>query len=260
MDKPGQNDYHFNLFQPLTDYGRRIRNLILIMLLIWAGGVFGFQILLRVLEKPVPEQALLDFNTAISNINQGSEETDDKLLFLKSLLMVAGKNVVKPSDRVILNSWITLSYSSLVSDSLLQQTLVRKSQLKMLKSGLVKSGNEDYNRLKEEIIQLENQFLEETSIVTGFTPKSLESVILVQSLDENFTPPMLIEDEAIQELSAIMNLYLTHNRSVLTDTPFLGFPFHYFYTAVFLLILFVGLCLVYNLRIDRRMKIEHINE
>ena len=47
-----------------------------------------------------------------------------------------------------------------------------------------------------------------------------------------------------------MRLYLVHNRSVLTDTRFLGFPFHYFYTAVFLLILFVGLCWVYCVRID----------
>jgi putative solute:sodium symporter small subunit len=47
-----------------------------------------------------------------------------------------------------------------------------------------------------------------------------------------------------------MELYLIHNRSVLTDTIFLGFPFHYFYTAVFLLILFVGLCWLYCVRTD----------
>jgi len=47
-----------------------------------------------------------------------------------------------------------------------------------------------------------------------------------------------------------MGLYLFHNRSVLTDSKFLGFPFHYFYTAVFLLMLFVGLCLLYCLRTD----------
>ena len=47
-----------------------------------------------------------------------------------------------------------------------------------------------------------------------------------------------------------MGLYLIHNRSVLTDTKFLGFPFHYFYTAVFLLILFVGLCWLYCIRTD----------
>jgi putative solute:sodium symporter small subunit len=47
-----------------------------------------------------------------------------------------------------------------------------------------------------------------------------------------------------------MSLYLIHNQSALTDTKFLGFPFHYFYTAVFLLILFVGLCWLYCVRTD----------
>jgi len=54
-----------------------------------------------------------------------------------------------------------------------------------------------------------------------------------------------------EKLPAIMSLYLTHNQSVLTDTQFLGFPFHYFYTSVFLLVLFVALCWVYCFIIDR---------
>ena len=52
----------------------------------------------------------------------------------------------------------------------------------------------------------------------------------------------------------IMDRYLIHNRSVLTDTIFLGFPLHYFYTAVFLLVLFVGLCLGYCLMMERLEK------
>ena len=59
-----------------------------------------------------------------------------------------------------------------------------------------------------------------------------------------------LQDETIKYLPAIMQKYLVHNQSVLTDFKFLGFPFHYFYTAVFLLILFIGLCLVYCVRID----------
>lgn len=48
-----------------------------------------------------------------------------------------------------------------------------------------------------------------------------------------------------------MKLYMTHNQSVLTNAKFLGFPFHYFYTAVFLLILFVFLCWLYCVITDR---------
>ena len=55
-------------------------------------------------------------------------------------------------------------------------------------------------------------------------------------------------------LPGIMELYLVHNQNALTDFNFLGFPFHYWYTAQFLLILFVVLCLVYALIIDRTSK------
>jgi putative solute:sodium symporter small subunit len=58
------------------------------------------------------------------------------------------------------------------------------------------------------------------------------------------------EDSERAQLTGIMGLYLIHNRSALTDAKFLGFPFHYFYTAVFLLILFVGLCWLYCVRTD----------
>jgi putative solute:sodium symporter small subunit len=55
----------------------------------------------------------------------------------------------------------------------------------------------------------------------------------------------------LQDLPAIMEKYLVHNRSFLTDTRLLGFPLHYFYTAQFLLILFIVLCIVYAKAVDR---------
>ena len=58
------------------------------------------------------------------------------------------------------------------------------------------------------------------------------------------------DTESRDVVAEAMGLYLIHNRSVLTDLKFLGFPFHYFYTAVFLLILFVGLCWLYCVRTD----------
>ncbi len=39
--------------------------------------------------------------------------------------------------------------------------------------------------------------------------------------------------------------------SVLTETSFLGFPFHYWFSGQFLIIWFILLCFVFNLRIDR---------
>ena len=51
--------------------------------------------------------------------------------------------------------------------------------------------------------------------------------------------PESFTDENRKLFNEALDLYLVHNQSVLTDLKFLGFPFHYFYTAVFLLILFV---------------------
>ena len=56
---------------------------------------------------------------------------------------------------------------------------------------------------------------------------------------------------ALSDLPSAMEKYLVHNRSFLTDATFFGFPLHYFYTAQFLLILFIILCIVYAKAIDK---------
>ncbi|MDZ7633356.1 MAG: DUF4212 domain-containing protein [Bacteroidales bacterium] len=93
---------------------------------------------------------------------------------------------------------------------------------------------------------------------TGFGTTRLEAPILAASLQRNY--PGSLTDSSFERLPALMRLYMTHNQSVLTDTRFLGFPFHYFYTAVFLLVLFVALCIVYNKLVEWRLNKEGIVE
>lgn len=45
-------------------------------------------------------------------------------------------------------------------------------------------------------------------------------------------------------------------KSFLTETQFLGFPFHYWYSSQFLIALFIGLCYVYCKFIDK-LEAEH---
>ena len=61
----------------------------------------------------------------------------------------------------------------------------------------------------------------------------------------------IMTKEVIDEIPSIMELYLVHNQNAFTDFEFIGFPFHYWYTAQFLLILFVVLCLIYAVVIDK---------
>lgn len=51
--------------------------------------------------------------------------------------------------------------------------------------------------------------------------------------------------------------------SFLTDTPFLGFPFHYWFTGQFTIVGFLLLCLLFNRLYDRstsRIKVESEQE
>lgn len=82
----------------------------------------------------------------------------------------------------------------------------------------------------------------------GFDP------LLEAQLRYHYSPTDETRYTGFDALPAAMELYLTHNRSGLTDTRFLGFPFHYWYTAQFLLILFIGLCLIYARATDKMNK------
>ncbi len=253
-----KSDYHFNLFQPFTEHGRKIRNLILTMLAIWAVSVFGFQILLKVVEKPTPEVTLNRFEAAYASLKGGSTQPAIVHEFLGSQVLTAGKSIIKPADRVVLSAGINLAFHMLLPDSMSGAIMAKLPELGEMKEKLITAQGQDYLDLKTGISRIQTELMVVTSPLTGFAPGSIESVILVSNL--NGSIPSGISSPELESLPGIMKLYLTHNQSFLTDFKFMGFPFHYFYTAVFLLILFVGLCLFYNLRIDRRMNIEKIEE
>ena len=97
-------------------------------------------------------------------------------------------------------------------------------------------------------IAARNELSKEASPVIALADNDIRAGILPLELSSSMMD--VFTDENRQQLPLVMKKYLVHNRSVLTDTKFLGFPFHYFYTAVFLLILFVGLCWLYCVRTD----------
>ncbi len=68
------DQYNFSIFSPRNLHGRKNRNVIFTMLAIWAVAVFGFQVLLKALEKPTPEKALTLFESEWSGIASGNEE------------------------------------------------------------------------------------------------------------------------------------------------------------------------------------------
>ena len=252
------DQYNFSLFRPRNLHGRKNRNVILTMLLIWAVAVFGFQFLLRVIEKPTPEKALSLFESTWPAVVKGEMMSTDYKTFLQALVMVKGKSALKPGDQEVISNAISCVAFAIVPDSVRNLMISYIRDLDSLRSALTAATDQEYLGIRTMIGSRHTSLATISEVYTGFTPGSLEASIFTASLQEEY--PGSLGDPTFSTLPEIMKLYLTHNQSKLTDTRFLGFPFHYFYTAVFLLILFVGLCIVYNILIEWRLGKEGIVE
>ena len=111
------NDYHFSFFKPTTDSARRNRNMVVQLVLIWAVAIFGFQVLLKVLEKPTPEPAWDIYQSVWGEIEAGS--TDPNLLkkASQSALSVLGKVAIDPVHREALDNMISWSAFNIADDN-----------------------------------------------------------------------------------------------------------------------------------------------
>ncbi len=252
------DQYNFSIFRPRNLHGRKNRNVIFTMLLIWALAVFGFQFLLKGIQKPVPEKTLEIFESvwpkAIANDLTSSEFKS----LLNSLVLVKGKNMIKPEDQELLSDAISCAVFSSMPDTLRSVLLSGVSEIKSMKTQLITAGGNDYLELSERIKARYGLIMEQAEPWSGFREGSLEAPIFAASLNDTY--PASLSDAAFTVLPGVMKFYLTHYQSVLTDTKFLGFPFHYFYTAVFLLVLFIVLCIVYNVLVEWRLKKEGVVE
>lgn len=237
--EPSQNDYHISFFKPTTESARHNRNMVVQLILIWSVAIFGFQILLKILEKPVPEPAYDLFESSWQAIESGTASATDYQGASQAVLSVLGKIAIQPDDKLLLEDALSSFAYQLAGEKEVLKSKV--SDFESLAASITDIGDDAYVAKKNELIPvLAGLFaLNELDVRSKIAPLEVKSALM-----ESF------EDSGREQLMETMGLYLIHNRSALTDAKFLGFPFHYFYTAVFLLILFVGLCLLYCLRTD----------
>lgn len=248
--EPKENEFHFSFFKPTTESARHNRNMVVQFVLIWAVAIFGFQILLKVVEKPTPEPAYLVYQSVWPAIEAGTPGTDALKSVSQSALNVLGKVAITPSSRAALDNLISWAAYN-IADSLQKGELIEKiSVFEAVAATTEDITADDYVAAKNDLIPLlQNIF--------GLSPNDVRAKIA--AVEVKSTMVETFSDENREAVGKAMDFYLIHNRSFLTDGKFLGFPFHYFYTAVLLLILFVGLCWLYCLRTDmfnKRYEIE----
>ncbi|MCU4175788.1 DUF4212 domain-containing protein [Carboxylicivirga sp. N1Y90] len=238
-------DYHISFFRPTTERAKHNRNMVLWLIGIWAIAIFGFHILLRVIEKPVPEPQLIAFNEVWNDVKEGNADASSLTTFANSALHVAGKVFISTEHRAALDNGITWATFQLADSA--QQVALTSALLDFEKAESEANAvtDADYLSAKRKLGGLATSIL-------GLQPTEVLAKILPLELRSSSIEAITAENMEIIE--TCMPLYTIHNRSFLTDTTFLGFPFHYFYSAVFLLILFIGLCWAYCLRVDQYNK------
>ena len=235
-DNSLEKDYHISFFNPTTKLAQFNKKLILTLFSVWAISIFGFQILLKVVEKPTPEKAYTNFEEVWGNVKQHKASVAEKQIFVQSALSVLGKVTLAAEDRVFLDDAINQTIKKLIPN---KDAKAFNQKVKNFKA--VSFGDDNYLQLKADLGSTVATYI-------GVTPYSLAAKLVPLELKE-------AQGKATdnQQIERIMSKYLIHNQSFLTDFTVLGFPFHYFYTTVFLLILFVGLCLYYCIATDRKM-------
>ncbi len=216
------NDYHVNMFKMKSPYAKANARLIISTIIVWFIAVIGFQFLLLAIEKPVPEKSYLTFTELQPRLIEAAIGMDERAQYAKSILMVLAKNPTKSDKNELMQSF-NFAIEALVP------------------APIFKSGDA-------------GQIGEIVANKMGVGSNSLESKILPYIIDTKV--PALLSPNT----EKLMAKYLIHNRSFLTDTRFLGFPFHYWYTAEFLLILFVFLCWFYCIKINKLQKKFNIKD
>ncbi len=238
---PQQNDYHISFFKPTTVSARRNRNMVVQLVLIWAVAIFGFQILLKILEKPTPEPAYILFESSWGNLESGNFEITDLQNISQSALSVLGKVAIEPEHRVVLDNAVSWMAYQIADGTKKNDLVAAVKEFEEIAATITDISDETYLEMKNSLILV-------FSNLFNLSPLDVRGTIAPLEIKSSFMESFDADSRDV--FVEVMGLYLIHNRSVLTDATFLGFPFHYFYTAVFLLILFVGLCLLYCIRTD----------
>ncbi len=235
------DEYHISFFKPTTPQAVANRNMVVWFVLIWFVAIFGFQILLRILEKPTPEPSFISFEKVWESVKSGSAGETELQEFGRATLSVLGKIMITPEERTTLDNALSWTVSQLTIDPLRAELAEKIRDFESIKASITDISDPGYIAKKVDLSS-------ELSPKLGLSQNDVRSKILPLELSADLG--VSLTEETKNTLPAIMKKYLVHNQSVLTDFKFLGFPFHYFYTAIFLLILFVGICWLYCVKTD----------
>ncbi len=225
----GTTNYDINFFKPRTAFLKENVRIITICITIWAVCVFGFHIFMKVIEKRTPEPGYITYEQVYPKLTDGTATAEDKVEIAKVYLGLIGKSIALQKNDVLKGAFTAAVHDALPSTE--KEAFKAATLTETTDKGVANVAN-----------VVKALGLEDDIVLKGVVPFAL---VPMEGTALSMTAP---------EIPAIMEKYLIHFQSFLTDTKLFGFPFHYFYSAVFLLTLFNLICLVYCFVIDGVMK------
>lgn len=220
--------YDVNFFKPSTPFLRENIRAIVIGLVIWAVVTYGFQILLKIMETPTPEASYVEFQQIAPKLADGSASNEEMVKAANFYLAMLGKSAALLQNEQLKSAFTSTAHNALAG--------AEKQMLLDLAGKAGSDGALDVGFIHAALGIVENKAM------MAVVPFALTAV----------TPDkMVMYDPALKPL---MDKFFIHNQSVLTDTIVFGFPFHYFFTALVTLTVFVLICLWYCSAMDKMMK------
>ena len=220
--------YDVNFFKPSTPFLKENIRAIVIGLVVWGVATYGFQILLKIMETPTPEASYVTFQQIEPKLADGSASPEETVQAANTYLTLLGKSAANLKNEDLKNAFTSTLYGLLPDAE-------KKTLLTVASSAATdKTVNVDF-----------------INTALGITNNKAMMAVVPYALTAVTPDKMAMTNES---LKPVMDKFFIHNQSVLTDTIVLGFPFHYLYTALILLVTFVLICLVYCQVIDKMMK------
>ena len=225
----GTTNYAINFFKPRTAFLKENVRIITIGITIWAVCTFGFHIFMKVIEKRTPEPGYLTYEQVYPKLTDGTATAEDKVNIAKVYLGLIGKSIALQKNDALKGAFTATVYDVLPEAE--REAFKAATLTEATDHGVANVGN-----------VVKALGIEDDIVLKGVVPFAL---VPMEGAALTTTAP---------EIPAIMEKYLIHFQSFLTDSKLFGFPFHYFYSAIFLLTLYNLICLVYCYVIDGVMK------
>ncbi|MBW2100756.1 MAG: DUF4212 domain-containing protein [Deltaproteobacteria bacterium] len=239
-------EYEINFFTPKSPFAKDNTKIIAWIVIIWALAVFGFHFLMKAIEKPTPEPAYITYESVWENVKSNTATDIEKKDLAKVYLTLLGK-YIELRDNPVLKKALT---------STIYDILPAEEKMAFVEATQVLSGNlDDFELLLNAVKKFPEGIKQNIIDALGLSNDNGFNNLLANVIPYGLLPfdGAPLDKENMDTIPVLMDKYLIHFQSGLTDTKFLGFPFHYFYTSVFLLVLFCGLCWYYCVAIDKIM-------